>query len=178
MALELKKVNEENMEGIKKIYNDSFPIEEMVPFNKLVSISNDTDHLFYGLYDDSTLVGMNYLIVKKDMLYVLYLAISKDYQNKGYGQMAINEILKKYSSYRISLNIEEVNPESLNYNQRVKRKNFYQFFGFESQDYLISNEGVTFETMVINGDVSHQEIREIFYELIEHKLAWHRELNK
>lgn len=172
MALEFKKVNEVNMEGIKKIYNDSFPIEEMVPFNKLVSISNDIDYLFYGLYDDSTLVGMSYLIIKEDMLYVLYLAISNSYQNKGYGKMAINEILKKYSNYRISLNIEEVNPESFNYNQRVKRKSFYQFFGFVSQEYLISNdEGVTFETMVINGDVTHQEIRGIFDELKEHKIA-------
>lgn len=176
MALELKKVNEENIEGIKRIYNDSFPIEEMLPFDKLVSISNDTDHLFYGLYDDNTLVGMNYLIVKEDMVYVLYLAISNAYQNKGYGKRAINEMLKKYSGYRISLNIEEVNPESLNYNQRLRRKNFYQFFGFESQKYLISNEGVTFETMVINGDVSYQEIRRIFDELKEYKLDWYREV--
>jgi RimJ/RimL family protein N-acetyltransferase len=172
MALKFKKVNDVNMEGIKKIYNDSFPIEEMVPFNKLVAISNDTDHLFYGLFDDSTLVGMSYLIIKEDMLYVLYLAISNSYQNKGYGKIAINEILKKYSNYRISLNIEEVNPESFNYNQRVKRKNFYKYFGFVSQDYLISNdEGVTFETMVINGDVTPQEIRGIFDELKDHKIA-------
>ncbi|MBM7579624.1 GNAT family N-acetyltransferase [Jeotgalibacillus terrae] len=177
MALELKKINEENMEGIKKIYHDSFPIEEMMPFDKLVSLSNDTDHLFYGLYDDNMLVGMNYLIINEDMVYVLYLAISNAFQNKGYGKVAINRILEQYSGYRISLNIEEVTPESLNYNQRLRRKSFYEFFGFESQQHLISNGEVTFETMVLNGDVSYQEIRRIFDDLQKHKSDWYREVN-
>ncbi|KYG95025.1 GNAT family N-acetyltransferase [Paenibacillus jamilae] len=163
MTVVLKRVNNENIDEIKKIYDDSFPKEEMIPYNKLVEISNDTDHLFYGIYDDYTLVGMNYLIVKNDMLYILYLAISKAYQNKGYGKAVVNEIINKYSNYRICLNIEEVNPKFLNNNQRIKRKSFYQLLGFESQDYLFSNyEGVTFETMSINGDVSYKEIHALF----------------
>ncbi|MFS0868741.1 GNAT family N-acetyltransferase [Paenibacillus xylanilyticus] len=163
MTVVLQRVNNENMDEIKKMYDDSFPKEEMIPYNKLVEISNDIDHLFYGVYDNYTLVGMNYLIVKKDMLYVLYLAINKAYQNKGYGKAIVNEIKNKYSNYRICLNIEEVNPKFINNDQRIKRKRFYQLLGFESQDYLISNhEGITFETMSINGDVSSKEIHALF----------------
>ncbi|WP_458118524.1 GNAT family N-acetyltransferase [Paenibacillus sp. Z6-24] len=151
------------MDEIKTIYDDSFPVEEMVPYNKLVEISNDTDHLFYGIYDDDALVGMNYLIVEKDMLYVLYLAIGKGYQNKGYGKAVITEIKNEYLGYRICLNIEEVNPKFINHDQRMKRRRFYQLLGFESQDYLVTNyEGITFETMSINGDVACKEIEAVF----------------
>jgi len=163
MNIVLQRINNENMDEIKKIYDDSFPIEEMIPYTKLVEISNDTDHLFYGIYDDCALVGMNYLILKNDILYILYLAISKEYQSKGYGKAIVNKIINKYSNYRIALNIEEVNPKYSNFNQRLKRKDFYQLFGFESQGYLFSNfQGVTFETMAINGVVSYEEIQTLF----------------
>ncbi|WP_046214175.1 GNAT family N-acetyltransferase [Paenibacillus wulumuqiensis] len=163
MTIVLKRVNNGNRDEIKKIYEDSFPVEEMVPYNKLIEISNDTDHLFYGIYDDDTLVGMNYLIIEKDMLYVLYLAIGKGYQSKGYGKAVITEIKSKYSGYRICLNIEEVHPKFINHDQRMKRRRFYQLLGFESQDYLVTNyEGITFETMSINGDVAYEETKAIF----------------
>lgn len=163
MAVVLKRVNNENRDEIKTIYEDSFPVEEMVPYNKLIEISNDTDHLFYGIYDDDVLVGMNYLIVEKDILYVLYLAIDKGHQSKGYGKAVITEIKSQYSGYRICLNIEEVNPKFINHDQRIKRRRFYQRLGFESQNYLVTNyEGITFETMSINGDVGCEQIEAIF----------------
>ncbi|MNW35552.1 hypothetical protein D3C74_125500 [compost metagenome] len=163
MTISFKKIDNQNTDEIKKIYKDSFPVDEMFPYDMLIEISNDRDHLFYAIYDDDALIGMNYLILREDLLYVLYLAIGKDHQSKGYGKIVINEIIKRYPQKRIFLNIEEVDPKYANYSQRVKRKAFYQSLGFVSQKYLyISGKGVSLETMTINGSVSYEEVNKLF----------------
>ena len=163
MTINFKKVDHQNKDEIKKIYTDLFPLDEMFPYDLLIEISNDTDHLFFALYEDEALIGMNYLILEKDLLYVLYLAIGKNNQSKGYGKSVIQEILRKYPQKRIFLNIEEVDSKYENYNQRAKRKSFYQSLGFVSQNYLyVSGKGVSFETMAVNGSVSREEVGELF----------------
>lgn len=163
VTINFKKVDHQNKDEIKKIYTDLFPLDEMFPYDLLIEISNDTDHLFFALYEDEALIGMNYLILEKDLLYVLYLAIGKNNQSKGYGKSVIQEILRKYPQKRIFLNIEEVDSKYENYNQRAKRKSFYQSLGFVSQNYLyVSGKGVSFETMAVNGSVSREEVGELF----------------
>lgn len=163
MTIEFKRVDRENADAVRDMYEESFPVEERVPYEKLIEISNDTDHLFDAVYDNAALIGMNVLIVKGDMLYVMYLAIDREYRSKGYGKAIVKRLLNVYSEYRIALNIEEVAPAYSNYDQRIKRKAFYQSLGFEAQPYLITNhEGIVFETMAVHGTVAQSEIAEWF----------------
>lgn len=163
MTIQLRKADGTNFKALEQIYGYSFPQEEQITYQVLIDVSNDTDHLFYAICDDEALVGLNYLIVKEDRLYVLYLAIADGHQSKGYGKAVIREILRRYPDYRIYLNIEEVDAKYENYTQRVKRKDFYLSLGFESQPYLFTNEkGVVLETLAVNGTIAYEEMEELF----------------
>ncbi|WP_172200403.1 GNAT family N-acetyltransferase [Saccharibacillus qingshengii] len=156
MTIELRTVDSRSRDAIQRIYEDSFPEEEMIAYETLIEISSSPDHLFYGLYDGDSLVGMTYLITTGSMLYVLYLAIRQNHQSQGYGKKVIREIVRRYPDYRICLNIEEVEAKYENYQQRIKRKEFYRSLGFEDQGYRIDNaKGYTFETLVVNGSASY-----------------------
>lgn len=136
---------------IQRLYSEAFPKIERVPLGMLKWLAHNGRARLYGIYDETQFVGMMYAVYDRDIVFVFYLAVDKALRGRRYGSRILWAIRKKYSKRRIILNIEEADPGSKNYAQRIKRKEFYERNGFRSLNYTIKEAGVTYEMMCCSG---------------------------
>lgn len=110
---------------VRKLYDESFPKDEKIPIWLLKLLSRKNKAKFYGIYDNENFIGLIYNVYYKDIVFVFYLAINKELRGQGYGSKVLEFIKRKYSNFRIILSIEQIDKNSNNYDQRIKRKEFY-----------------------------------------------------
>ena len=146
---------------VTKIYNEAFPKDERIPIWLLKILARKNKAKFYGIYDNEKFVGLVYNIFYKDIVFVFYLAIDKATRGQGYGTKVLDSIKEKYKNYRIILCIEPVDENSDNYEQRVKRKNFYLKNGFKDSNYTIKERNIIYEMLYYNENVTSQEFQEL-----------------
>ena len=115
-----KKLNE-----IKKLYDEAFPKEEQIPFWILRKASRTSTADLMQVYDDDLLVGFIHLVYFEDVVYLYYFAIEPDERGQGYGSKILQALRRRFSARRIILNIEVVDENCDNYEERKKRK-FYR----------------------------------------------------
>ena len=119
------KNNRECNKKVIKLYNEAFPKDEKIPIWLLKLLARKNKAKFYGIYDRKKFVGLLYNIYYKDIVFIFYLAINKETRGQGYGSKILELIKEKYNNHRIILCIEQVDKNSDNYKQRIKRKEFY-----------------------------------------------------
>lgn len=155
-----KKCNKE----VKKLYNEAFPKDERIPILLLKLLARRNKAKFYGIYDNEKFVGLVYNICYKDIVFVFYLAINKELRGQGYGSKVLEAIKQKYREHRIILCIEPVDKNSNNYEQRIKRKEFYIRNGFKDANYTIKERGIKYDMLYYNEvdkKVTLQEFQEL-----------------
>ena len=135
---------------LKKLYKRAFPIEERAPYWLLKALAIKDSVKFYGIYNEKKFVGLVYNVYYKDIVFIFYLAIDETLRGQGYGTKILDSIKNKHENYRIILNIEEIDENSNNYKQRIKRKEFYIKNGFYDLNYKIKELGVTYEMLCYN----------------------------
>lgn len=158
--IDIKKSKECNKKVIK-LYNEAFPKNERIPIWLLKILARKNKAKFYGIYDNKEFVGLIYNIFYKDIVFVFYLAIGKETRGKGYGTKALESIKQKYRDYRIILCIEPIDKNSNNYEQRIKRKNFYIKNGFKDSNYTIKEKNIIYDMLYYNKNVTLQEFEEL-----------------
>lgn len=172
MELKFKELPKKKAERkkIKKLYQKAFPRDERLPFWMLKIKAKSEGNLFYSIYDEDKFVGIVYLIIKDGITYVFYLAIDSENRGKGYGSIVLEKIKKEQNPESVILCIEEIDKNAENYEQRVKRKKFYQKSGFEETGYK-SKEGKRFYELLIYGKkYDKQKYEEIMKKVWGNKL--------
>ena len=130
---------------VTKLYNEAFPKDERIPIWLLKILARKNKAKFYGIYDNKKFVGLIYNIFYKDIVFVFYLAIDKGTRGQGYGTKVLESIKQKYN----------------NYEQRVKRKNFYLKNGFKDSNYTIKEKNIIYEMLYCNENVTLHEFEEM-----------------
>tara|TARA_R110002060_G_scaffold21863_3_gene29630 strand:- start:440 stop:697 length:258 start_codon:yes stop_codon:yes gene_type:complete len=74
----------------------------------------------------------------------------------------VDSIGNKYSGKMIVLNIEELDEKEDNYQQRVKRKAFYESNGFISTGFIIKEPAERQEMLIRGGTISKKEIEAMY----------------
>ena len=143
---------------IRKLYNGSFPDDERIPFDILFTTMNE-DRIMKAVYDEEKLIGMYYLFLHDDIVYLGYLCVDESERRKRYGTQILNQIAEEYEGSRIVVDIEEVKDE-----QQQKRKRFYLNSGYESTGVFYHIYGVDYELLSHGGIVTKDE--------------WHRLIRK
>jgi len=136
------------MPKARNSYINAFPEYERLLFWLLVYKSKKKNSDFYAIYDDSEYIGLLYLTFYKDIVYIFYLAIDPLHQSKGYGSKILQYLRKIYQDKRLLLNIEEVDSSADNYEQRFKRKRFYEKNGFRNTNFGIK-KNITYEILYL-----------------------------
>lgn len=112
------------------INNEAFPDYERLSTQEIFAFKKDTDTDVLGIYHGDNLEGFM-MILKNDRCgYVYFLAIAKEMRSKGYGGAALQKLKEMYPDIQIILDFEEVVETADNYDQRVRRKEFYLNNGF------------------------------------------------
>jgi len=140
-----------DFKDIIRIYQTAFPKSEQAPVWFLFSRAKKKNIEFNAYYEDDTLVGITYITVKHDIVYIMYLAVNDKLRSSGYGSKILQSIREQYPNYRVILNIETEDEKAENNEQRKRRKSFYFKNGFESTNIIGELKGALFELLVCNG---------------------------
>lgn len=119
-----------------------------------------------SFYEKNLFVGFCYLINNNNLTFIPYLAINDNIRSKGYGTKIINKIKSIYKDNRIILDIEPIDKNSENNEQRIRRKNFYNKNGFRSLPILMLDGEETYEILIYNGECTTKEFNNLYKNFI------------
>ncbi|KZK08641.1 hypothetical protein AB996_0078 [Lactococcus cremoris] len=167
MKLEIKNVSKALPEyrRITNLMKNAFPKEEQYPIwlLKLWNLKKDVN--FWAYYQNEEFCGISYLVYHEEMIFVLYLAVDDQVHSKGYGSAILKTLKEKFNGKNITLNIERLDTNAVNYEQRVKRLNFYKRNGFYDTEYTITDRGETFLTLSTSDSFSVDAFKSVLKKL-------------
>lgn len=149
---------------IRELYLTAFPRDERAPFSMIRRRARQGRADMLTARDGEEFVGFVYMVCLRDLAYIFYLAIDPGKRGMGYGSAVLTELKKRYGGKRLFLAREQLDESADNYEQRLRRHEFYLRNGFEDKRFKIKEASVIYDAMGIGGEVSAEEYRE----LIEH----------
>lgn len=148
--------NSKYLSQIKEIYENSFPDVERIPFDDMF---NDTiiNAELLGIMRDNKLVGFCFISLYKNLVYLIYLAISQELRNKGLGTKALKYLKNKYKQKTLILCCEK--PLQAD-DMRMHRIEFYKRNGFKIADFQFDCFSETYLSLY-NGKYFKDEFLEL-----------------
>lgn len=107
--------------------------------------------------DGKDFIGFVYLICHLDLVYLFFFAIDEPKRGMGYGGKILTALQERYRGKRLFLAREQLDKSADNYEQRVKRRNFYLHNGFQDLPCKIKEAGVVYDVMSVGGTISAKE---------------------
>ncbi len=88
---------------IKKLYYESFDIDERFPFWLLKKCSKEKNIKFNVIYNKDKVIGFQYIIEYDNIAYLMYFAVKKSQRNNGYGSEILKKLNKSYKNILLCL---------------------------------------------------------------------------
>ncbi len=154
-----------NYSRVIDLYKSAFPGARRIPTWVLRYKLRNGKAGFNVVYSRDTWVGLVYITEHHNIVFMHFLAISEACRSAGYGNMVMNLIKDAHAGKRIVANIEELDQRANNYQQRIKRKSFYEKCGFTSSGYLVKEPGEKLEMMIFGGSINKEEIEAVYNNL-------------
>ena len=155
----------EKFPEIERLYRAAFPREERVPMDTLLETDGPYD--FIACYDGAVLCGFYSALTFGDITHILFLAVEEKLRDHGYGSQILAEIGKAYAGKRVILDVEMVNPEADNNEQREQRIAFYLRNGYHHSGISYGWRGVMYEILILDGTISEEEFWNFWDQLDE-----------
>lgn len=92
-----------------------------------------------------------------DLVYLFYFAIDEKQRGKGYGSRLLWKLQEQYKGKVIFLAREQLVESARNYEQRVKRREFYSKNGFVDLPYQLKEAREVYDVMSVGGTVSAKD---------------------
>ena len=161
-----------NFVSVIELYKEAFPGAQHLPTFLLRYKLRKGKAGFYVLYENDQWIGLIYSTDYKDMVIVQFLAISALSRSEGHGSKVMEALGDKHVGKRIVLNIEELDEHAKNYQQRIKRKAFYEKNGFVSTGYIVKDPDGRHEVLIRGGCISKEEIESMYKDLLGNMIAF------
>lgn len=145
---------------IVSIYKTSFPKVEQFPIWILRMLSHLKNVNSFAFYDEEKLCGFSYFLVNDETIFILYLAVNSEIRSKGYGSQILSWIKNKYKEKTIFLDVEKIDKSADNYNQRIKRIEFYEKNGIYQTNNFFTYDGVTYEILSTDKSMNEKKYNE------------------
>lgn len=149
-----------DLKEIHSLYDRNFPVNERMPFHRLMK-GIGTGRIMHAYYDNDTLVGMTYVFINKDLVYLGYLVTEETLRNKGYGSQILHLLSDQYKDQRIVLDIEQLDENADNNEERKHRRNFYLRNGYEPSGTWYRFFHVNYELLCMHGKVTGDDYRNL-----------------
>jgi GNAT superfamily N-acetyltransferase len=157
--------NDDNYSKVIYLYKKAFTTDQRIPTWILKFKLRKGKVGFNVLYADDTWIGLIYTTEFKDIVLVHFFAISESFRSGGYGSKVMDSMKIIHSGKRIVLNIEKLDKQEKNFEQRIKRKAFYEKNGFSSSGYFVKEPGEKLEMLIFGGSISKEEIEAMYKNL-------------
>ena len=150
----------EDLKEIHSLYDRNFPRNERMSFKRLMK-GIGSDRIMHAYYDGDTLVGMAYVFLNDDLIYLGYLVTEENLRNKGYGSHILHALSDTYQNQRIVLDLEQLDENADNNEERERRRNFYLRNGFVSTGVWYRFFHVSYELLCMHGKVTGDDYRNL-----------------
>ena len=150
-----------HIEDIKRLYLSAFPEDERAPFRRLIKNARKRNINFFACMDGDEWVGFVYVINRRDLSYIFYLAVDEQKRGQGLGTAILKAVLKKYAGRRVFLAIERLDERADNYPQRLRRYEFYCRAGFSLLGQRLQEANVIYDLLGVGGAVGKEEYHEL-----------------
>jgi len=161
--LNILKINNkfEDMDKVTKLALEAFPPEEYLSPVKILEMSGKCNLDFFAIYNKDKFIGFTVVKPYKTMSYLFFLAVDRSFRGQGYGSKIIQKIKEIYPDYSHVVDFEMIDKNASNYNQRVKRKEFYLKNGYKETGYFLSYLGVNYEIMSMDDNFDINLFKEL-----------------
>ena len=86
-------------------------------------------------------------------------------RSKGYGKQALEEFKKLYKDYQLVLDLELIDKNAKNNEQRIKRKNFYIKNGYKETGKGVYYFGVYYVILCAEDNLNFELFKELMKEV-------------
>lgn len=132
---------------VKDLYVQSYKEDVRIPLPILMLLSERKTCDFNAYYDEDTFVGFTHSMDFEHEGYLFYLAVREDLRSNGYGSAILDIIKERYAGKPICMDIEALDPEADDYEQRVRRLEFFERNGFHRTHMHIQDGDVVYEVV-------------------------------
>ncbi len=136
-----------DQQALRRLYHTAFPKYEQMPWWLLRLLSLGRDVGVDGYYAGECLCGFTFSVATEQVLFILFLAVHEDRRGQGFGSAILTKLKEDYPGRAIVLNVELLDPEADNYQQRLRRMRFYGKNGFFDTGYDVDEVGGTFRVL-------------------------------
>lgn len=164
MSLQIKHITKhsEEVEAARKLYEESFPSHERMPFWFLLWRAKKGPAEFLAFYDEDEFVGFAYVVADNKLTLVLFLAVDGQRQSKGYGRSMLNATRERYPHNQIVLDVEPLDAMADNHEQRERRFAFYEKNGFKHTQHKIVAKDDSYDILSTDGQVSYEDYQALY----------------
>ncbi len=154
---------EKNWELTQDLFVRAFPAEEREPLDELKDPHLQGD--FRAFFIDGEFCGLAYMLMDEINCYLFYLAIEDAMRGKGIGSEILKEIVKLHPNHRIVLEMETLDPEASNYNDRLRRDRFYRRNGLKHTSVTIEQCKVPYLILSTDENYALSDYKEMWKEI-------------
>jgi len=152
---------------IIELFDRSFPKKERIPISYLISNENGND--FEACYEDGVLCGFYSALTFGTIAHILFLAVEENARDKGYGSEILQLFEQNHIGCRIIVDIERVEEDKPNYDQRVRRLAFYQKNGYTYSGISYTWHTEDYDIYVKGGSITQEEFDAFWFNLDERR---------
>ncbi len=145
-------INLKEYKYIKKLMKEAFPKDELFPHWLLMINSLRKNVEFTAYYENEEFCAITYSVDLGDIFFVLYLAIDKAKRNHGYGSKILSHIKEEKKDKILVLDVEPLDANSPNYEQRLKRMEFYKRNDIFPTGYKVSEKNMSYSVLSTKPD--------------------------
>ncbi len=151
-----------NRREIKELYFSSFPKHEQMPWWLMRLLATQPGVEIAGYYEEDLFCGFTYTVATEGMLFVMFFAVNGEIRGKGYGSAILGLLKQNHPGKTVLLNVEPLDENAENYDQRVRRFKFYKKNGFFDTGFDIDEVGGTFRVLASSPEMDPEAYLGVF----------------
>jgi len=149
---------------IYRLYQAAFPAGEKKPFTMIYTMmkKGKTDVWYCEEYEK--FAGLVITINGPHQILIDYLAVDKKRRGNGLGSKMLQKIREQYAGKGVFLEIELVDEQADNYEERKRRKQFYLSNGMTPMHVFVELFGIEMELLGFNCCLTFEEYHAFYRE--------------
>ncbi len=167
MKIEIMPVLPKDINEVKRIYREAFPIAERKPFAILQKQIRDGSGEMCGVYADGELRGFFHTFFYNDYALLDYFAVSDKHRGEGIGHASLAQYCERYKDKKLFLEIEDHTAGTV----QARRLEFYRGCGLVLTDVKVTLFGVPMELMTYKCDIDFETYHALYKSMLGTMLA-------
>lgn len=155
-----------DMKFILDLYQKTFPDAERKSFSLIERKAAMGSMEILLIKEDNKRVGFAMTANAADVILLDYFAIADAYQGQGIGTEAFLWLRELYSDKQFFLEIEETDEKQPDYQDRLRRKEFYLRNGMLETGIHVELFGVGLELLATNKELHYDDCERLYRELL------------